>query len=124
MKKHNLFILATLITIAGCNNDSQVNTEENCNCNDDEQCVEGHCEKITQTEVCTPACPEGQVCKNGKCAICIGDDCYVVGGGSPEDKSECSIDKDCGDNRYCDDEKCYDNICNPACTEGEICKHA
>lgn len=93
-----LWLLACLLTIGGCSDDSSTSAKQNCGCKSDEVCVKDHCEKIGDDchcdasfqkcydkvcydqRLCANPCPEDEICIDGACMYCTDDNqCYATG---------------------------------------------
>ncbi|MBO4351505.1 MAG: hypothetical protein J6A01_11250, partial [Proteobacteria bacterium] len=135
MKKRNLLILACILCMYGCSDDSSESQDptpqdSTCDCQEDETCVDGVCQKQTtpHEDTCDPKCPEGQTCIDGRCGVCIGGQCFFPDeppgpgpGPGPEDEN-CEKDSDCdGDNQMCSNGECVSAACDPECPEGQNC---
>ncbi len=152
MKKRKYLYLGILISMFGCSDGADEHSADPCGscrgdqvcldnecrdkvvcepaCGEDENCVEGKCEKKPTEDpkepedVCEPAC-SGQydTCLNGRCAFCIGNQCFYEG----KKSSDCKADDDCEDKKVCregvcvDKEEVDDDVCEPSCQNGQTC---
>ena len=89
-------------------------------CTDEEVCIDKVCQPKTEA-TCDPACDEGKTCVDGRCAICVGTNCFFE---SDDGNKFCDTDDECDDNQRCYEGECQDidaAACDPACTDGQIC---
>jgi len=104
---------------------------ENVECGDDEECTDGKCVKVEESNECTPKCTRGLVCVAGTCERPCGGAC-PTGQICSRAKNTCVKDpcyqKTCGSNQYCRGGRCLDKApvkvegCNPACGADETCQ--
>ena len=90
-------------------------------CTGDQICVDKQCKDPEPEVQCDPPCDEGKTCVDGRCAVCIGSNCFFVG-----EDVECVSDEDCPEHYICNDKnECEDTRgeCDPACSDGQICEN-
>lgn len=100
-------------------------------CAEDEECKEGKCVKVEESNECDPKCTRGLVCVAGKCEKPCGGSC-PKGEYCNRPKNTCMKDpcyqKTCGANQSCKGGQCIDKVvpkaegCNPPCGADEVCQ--
>ncbi|MBO4350977.1 MAG: hypothetical protein J6A01_08540, partial [Proteobacteria bacterium] len=90
-------------------------------CTEEQVCIEKECKPKGGDAECDPACGEGKTCVDGRCAICIGTNCFFE---SDDGNKFCDTDEECDENERCYEGECQSidaSLCDPACSDGQIC---
>ncbi len=113
MNKRYFCVLACLMCLAGCGDDSDSEKTKVCEplCGADETCVDGICKKTSDLKPCEPACGSDEKCVDGTCEK------------KPAPKAcepACGADETCVDGT-CKKNESPDKSCEPACEDGQTC---
>ena len=89
-------------------------------CTGEQVCVDKQCKDPESDKKCDPECTDGKTCVDGRCAICIGSNCFFDG----DDSEQCQSDDECPEGQECNDGECEEiqgGECDPACVDGQVC---
>ena len=143
-----LWLLACLLIVAGCGDDSSKNknqTTQDCDCKSDEVCVVDHCEKrqdggecncdpsfekcydkvCYDQRLCANPCPDGEICMDGACMFCRNDgQCFATGSEKIETTKKCQNKEDCDADYDCvagECKKIEEKSCANGCGDNMVC---
>ncbi|MBO4351799.1 MAG: hypothetical protein J6A01_12770, partial [Proteobacteria bacterium] len=108
-----------------CKNGKCYDSDDPClQCTGNQVCVDKTCKNPDDGAKCDPECTDGKQCIDGRCALCIGSECFFDGDDDPVDPQEdCQIDEDCsGEDQICENGECISSVCDPECSDGQSCE--